>query len=91
MRGRVVMFLLLVAGLLGPVTGTAHAAAPVSGAVSAQGVPGTFAVTIAEKGPFAPGTAVTISLSGGRARQFVIVEQCAAAHSDLAVQESVVE
>ncbi len=53
----------------------AHAV-PASDAVTAQSPPGAFAITIAEKGPFAPGTAVTVSLSGGPASAYVIVEQC---------------
>jgi CubicO group peptidase (beta-lactamase class C family) len=76
MRARLVMSLLLIAGLLAPVAGSAHAAVPVSGAISAQSPGGAFTISIAEKGPFAPGTAVTVSMAGGPASQYVIVEQC---------------
>lgn len=81
MRGRIVMAVLFVTGLLGGITGHAGAAAPISGAVSAQSAPGTFTITIAEKLPLAPGAAITVSLSGGPANQFVVVEQCATDNS----------
>ena len=72
---RLALSLLLIAGLLGPVAGPAHAASPSSSAVSAQSA-AVFKIIVAEQGPYAPGTAVTVSLSGGAASEFVIVEQC---------------
>src|SRR2546423_13142274 len=63
---RLVTAVLLVAGLLGPAAATAQAA------------PATFTISVAGTGPFAPGTAVTATLSGGPAGDYVAVQQCGA-------------
>ncbi len=75
---RLVIAFLLVAGVLMPVVGSAP---------RADAAP-PFTVSVAEPGPFAPGTAVAVSLSGGPAGAFAIVQQCSADNNACGPAES---